>query len=43
MVPNFSETGLLVLINVRTLDVKTISFTTEDPEMSDDAELREYL
>jgi len=43
MVPNFSETGLLVLVNVRTLDVKTINFTTEDPEMSDDAEIREYL
>ncbi|KAF8352349.1 DNA polymerase alpha/epsilon subunit B-domain-containing protein [Amanita rubescens] len=41
MVPNFSETGLLVLVNVRTLDVKTINFTTEDPEMSDDAEIRE--
>ncbi|KAF8631413.1 hypothetical protein AX17_005091 [Amanita inopinata Kibby_2008] len=28
-IPSFSETGTLVLINVRTLDVKTVKFTTE--------------
>ncbi|KAK2460559.1 hypothetical protein APHAL10511_007029 [Amanita phalloides] len=39
MVPNFSETGILVLINVRTLDVKTISFAADNSGTTDDAEL----
>lgn len=42
MVPNFSETGILVLINLRTLDIKTINFATEDSETMDGVELREY-
>ncbi|KZT28588.1 hypothetical protein NEOLEDRAFT_1161072 [Neolentinus lepideus HHB14362 ss-1] len=29
LVPRFSETGILVLVNLRTLDVKTVQFATE--------------
>ncbi|KAF8627893.1 hypothetical protein AX15_004190 [Amanita polypyramis BW_CC] len=40
MVPNFSETGILALVNIRTLDVRTISFATEAvDEIAEDAEL----
>jgi len=40
MVPEFSKTGALVLVNIRTLDVKTVCFGTEGTnENADDAEL----
>jgi len=37
MVPNFSNTGILVLVNLRTLDVRTIRFGTDgDDEIEGD-------
>jgi len=40
MVPEFSKTGVLVLVNIRTLDVKTVCFGTEGKNgKAEDAEL----
>ncbi|KAM6500832.1 DNA polymerase alpha/epsilon subunit B domain containing protein [Amanita muscaria] len=36
MVPNFSNTGILVLVNVRTLDVRTIRFGTDSGDDIED-------
>jgi DNA polymerase delta subunit 2 len=41
MVPEFSKTGVLVLVNIRTLDVKTVCFGAEGADENADAELCE--